>query len=154
MENVIRSRQYIIEQLSIRIDNLKDEISQMRSPEMQMQTTSIDSNNQSFTENRIGNPNFGKWLNIKKMEKNQKNENTETIKHLKATIGKLKKKDRRYGEKRKNGNKKVQKLNDIFRELFKLSDVVINHRKFSSKLINLSFLLYRLSPSSYQLLRV
>ena len=92
MENVIRSRQYIIEQLSIRIDNLKDEISQMRSPEMQIQTTSIDSNNQSFTENRIGNPNFGKWLNIKKMEKNQKNENTETIKHLKATIGKLKKK--------------------------------------------------------------
>lgn len=79
MENVIRSRQYIIEQLSIRIDNLKDEISQMRSPEMQIQTTSIDSNNQSFTENRIGNPNFGKWLNIKKMEKNQNNENTENL---------------------------------------------------------------------------
>lgn len=154
MENVIRSRQYIIEQLSIRIDNLKDEISQMRSPEMQIQTTSIDSNNQSFTENRIGNPNFGKWLNIKKMEKNQNNENTETIKHLKATIGKLKKKIEDMEKKEKNGNKKVQKLNNIFRELFELSDVVINHRKYSSKLINFSFLLYRLSPSSYQLLRV
>lgn len=45
-------------------------------------------------------------------------------------------------------------MNDILRELSELSDVAINHRKFSSKLINLSFLLYKLWPSSYQLLRV
>ena len=65
-----------------------------------------------------------------------------------------KKKDRRYGEKRKNDFKKVQNLNDILIELSELSDVAINHRKFSSKLINLLFLLYMHSPSSYQLLRV
>ena len=81
---------------------------------------------------------------------------TKNVKLAKLMNGRVKKKCENIiiDEKKEEVNEDVVNYDNLIsKELFELCKVNKYHREYSSQLIHLSFLLYRLSPSGYELLR-
>ncbi|KAK8870576.1 hypothetical protein M9Y10_008462 [Tritrichomonas musculus] len=156
MENVIRHNHNLVYSLSSKLMQMKDQIKEMPSSG-KCDNYQTNEDEMKFThDKRIGNANFGKWLHQKKVEKNMNAIEIENIKQVKLMNSRIQKKYEKLTMNEKNdeniGND-VNYNNLISQELFELCKINKYHREYSSQLIYLSFLLYRLSPSGFELLR-
>lgn len=102
---------------------------------------------------RKGNSNFGKWLYQKKLDKKKIIEIQEDVRESLFINGKNKKKYSSLDICQNDSDNICFENLYILNELFELSKAQKNHREYSSELIHLSFLVYRLSSSAYELLR-
>lgn len=105
-------------------------------------------------QNKTGNSDFGKALQIFRAEKNEDKKLNLEILQIGAKIGKTNKKIDQIEAKSDILQSKSSRYNEISQELIDLYDVQENERTSSPNLLKLSFLISRLSSSCLQLLRI